>query len=124
MSLHGQIDVDWADDTYTFRLGLKEIEAIEARFDKSIFVIAENLHIRTAKLSEIYQIIREGLVGGGSAPADALALVRRYVDERPLDESRDVAYAVSLAALARVHGSKVDKDQDDDPKPVATNQSD
>ena len=124
MSKHGQIDQDWADGTYSFRLGLKELEAVETRFDKSIFVIADDLRHRRATSSMIYHVIREALIGGGTKPVDALALVRKYVDEYPLEENRDVAYVICLAGLMRVHGSKVDgSDGDEDPKPEAANQS-
>lgn len=123
MSMHGQVELDWADGTYAFRLGLKELEALEARFDKSIFAITTDMMQRNAKSSEIFHVLREGLIGGGTKPVDALALVRQHVDECPLDDNRDVAYGVCLAALMRVHGSKIEEVVDEDPKPQAANQS-
>lgn len=104
-SRHAAIDLDWADGTHTFRLGLSEIEELERRQDRGIFRIVARLapEAREAKLAEIMDVIRLGLVGGGMAPVDALAKVRRYVDERPLEENRDTAYAVALAALMRLH---------------------
>lgn len=107
MSRHGAIDLPWADGDHSFRLGLAEIEELEAKRDLSIFEIARRLgpERRTARLADIMQVIRVGLIGGGAKPVDALALVRRYVDERPLDESRDLAYAIVLAGMARVHAT-------------------
>lgn len=108
-SRHGAVELDFADGTYTFRLALDQIEELERKRDLSIYTIAQRLDpaLRTARLGDITEVIRLGLIGGGMAPVDALAKVRRYVDERPLDESRDVAYAVVLAALMRVHGDSV-----------------
>lgn len=105
MSRHGAVELDWADGTYTFRLGLAEIEELEEKRDLSIFTLTSRLHkdVRAPRLKDISETLRLGLIGGGMKPVDALAKVRRYVDERPLDESRDVAYSVALAALARVH---------------------
>lgn len=105
MSRHGAVELDWADGTYTFRLGLKEIEELEEKRDLSVFTLAGRLspNVRAARLSDISETLRLGLIGGGMKPVDALAKVRRYVDERPLDESRDTAYGVVLAGLARVH---------------------
>lgn len=105
MRRHGAIEIDWADGTYTFRLGLAQIEEIEEKRDVSLFSLHRRLspQIRDARLADIREVLRIGLIGGGAKPADALALVRRYVDERPLDESRDIAYAVVLAGLSRVH---------------------
>jgi len=110
MAKHGEVTLDWADGTYSFRLGLGEIEEIETKFDRSIFVIASALGERTARSTEISEILRIGLIGGGMAPPDALAKTRRYVDERPLEENRDTAYAVALAGLLRVHGDEVEEE--------------
>lgn len=116
MSRHAEITTDWADGTYTFRLGLEEIEELEAKFDRSIFVIVDRLRSRTATSGEILETIRVGLIGGGAKPGDALALKRRYGEERPLDENRDVAYLVGLAGLTRVHGDEVSQGEADAPE--------
>lgn len=103
----GSVELDFGDGTYTFRLGLGEIEELERKRDLGLFQIVTRLspQTRTCRLSDISEVIRLGLIGGGSKPADALALVRRYVDERPIDESRDVAYAIGLASLIRQHSA-------------------
>lgn len=108
MSRHAEVILDWADGTHVFRLGLAEIEELEDKFDRSIFDVAMRLGERHARILEISEVLRIGLIGGGRMePIDALALVRRYVDERPIEENRDAAYAVVLAGLARVHGDVV-----------------
>lgn len=113
---HGQFSTDWADGTYTFRLGLAELEELERRFDRSIFVIATRLGERQATSSEIREVLRIGLIGGGeTSAADALALVRRYVDERPLEESRDVAYAIALASLLRLSPEEIETSEQERP---------
>jgi len=106
----GEIVIEWADGHYSFRLGLAELEEIEAKFDKSIFEIAAALGNRTAKSKEISEVLRVGLIGGGMPPADALAKVRRYCDERPLDENRTYAYGVCLKAIQRVHTDETEED--------------
>lgn len=110
MSRHGAVELDWADGTYTFRLGLAEIEELEAKRDASIFAIGRRLSPveRDPRLADIREVLRLGLIGGGMKPVAALQLVRRYLDERPIDESRDVAYAVVLAGLARVNSAEPD----------------
>lgn len=108
MSRHAAIDQPWADGTYTFRLGLDEIEELERKRDLSIFEIVERLRVRRCRLPDISEVLRIGLIGGGTAPLNAMALVKRYVDERPIDESRDIAYAIGLAALMRLHTNDVE----------------
>jgi hypothetical protein len=109
MSRHGSAELDWADGTYTFRLGLEEIEEIEEKRDCSLFVLARRLSPadRDARLADIREVLRLGLIGGGMKPVKALTKVRRYIDERPIDENRDTAYAVVLAGLARVKSEEV-----------------
>ncbi len=103
MSRHAAIDQDFGDGTYCFRLGLSELEELERKRNLSIFEIVERLRLRTSRVSDMSEVLRLGLIGGGMSPVNAMALVRRYVDERPLDENRDVAYAVGLAGVMRLH---------------------
>lgn len=107
MSRHAAIEQEFGDGTYTFRLGLGEIEELERKRDAGIFEITTRLRNRTCRLADVLEVLRVGLIGGGMKPVDALALTRRYVDERPLDESRDAAYAVGLAAMMRLHGDQI-----------------
>jgi hypothetical protein len=111
MNRHAAIELDWADGTYTFRLGISDIEELEAKRDLSIYEIARRMHPDRpeARITDISEVLRIGLIGGGTKPTDALAKVRRYVEERPVEENRDVAYAVVLAALARVHSRDIEE---------------
>ncbi len=111
MNRHAAVELDWADGTYTFRLGLGETDELERKLDLGIFQIVTRLSpvIRTCRLTDISEVLRLGLIGGGMKPADALAKVRKYVDERPVDENRDIAYAITLAALHRLHSNELEK---------------
>jgi hypothetical protein len=105
MGRHAAIDMPWADGFYTFRLGLEQIEELEEKRDASLFALFRRLSpdVRDARLADIREVLRIGLIGGDMKPVDAMLLVRRYIDERPIDENRDAAYAVVLAGLSRVH---------------------
>jgi hypothetical protein len=119
-SRHAAIELDFGDGTYTFRLAIDGIEEIEEKRDTSLYTIAARLspELRSPRLKDISETLRIGLIGGGMKPVDALALVRRYVDERPVDENRDVAYAVVMAGLARVHPGEF-KEMDEGEAPAA-----
>lgn len=110
-SRHAAVDLDFGDGTFTFRLGLDEIEELERKRDLGIFEIARRLapEARTCRLTDISEVLRVGLIGGGMKPVDALVQVRKYVDERPLDENRDTAYAIVLAGLMRLHSSETEQ---------------
>ena len=105
MSRHAAIETDFGDGKYTFCLGIDEVEELERKRDLSIYTIMRRLRpeVREPRLADISEVIRLGLIGGGMAPIDALALTRRYVDQRPIDENRDVALAIVLAGMARLH---------------------
>lgn len=120
MRRHGTVELAFGDGEYSFRLGLAEIEELEAKRDAALFTIARRLDPsrRDARLADITEVIRLGLIGGGMAPVAALALVRRYVDERPIDESRDVAFSIALAGFARVHPAEIEESASgEDPAP-------
>lgn len=117
MNRHAAIDLDFGDGAYPFRLSIEGIEELESKWsreanrDVSIFTVAKMLSptLRTARLIHVREVLRVGLIGGGMAPVDALAKVRIYIDERPLDENRDAAYAVALAGIQRVHSKDLEE---------------
>ncbi len=51
------------------------------------------------RVHEVRDIIRLGLIGGGTAPADALRLVRSYVEQRPILESVPLALRIVESGL-------------------------
>lgn len=111
MSRHGAVELAWGGGEHTFRLGLAEIEELEAACDMSVFLLyaAMGTDLPFARMKHYSETIRLGLIGGGMKPIDARVLVRRYVDERPLAESVAVGQAVLRAALERVHSDEVDR---------------
>lgn len=112
MNRHGAVDLTWAGGEHTFRLGLAEIEELEASVDMSIFLLyaAMSEKIPFARLKHYSETIRIGLIGGGMKPLDARALVKRYVDERPLAESVALGEVILRAAMERVHTEELEDD--------------
>ncbi|WP_292226355.1 gene transfer agent family protein [Mesorhizobium sp.] len=112
MNRHGAIDLDWAGGSHTFRLGLAEIEELEATVDMSVFLLyaAMNAQVPFARLKHYSETIRLGLTGGGMKPVEARLLVKRYVDERPLAESVALGEVILRAAMERVHAPSLEDD--------------
>ncbi len=70
------------------------------------------LGIGPVRIQDVYEIIRCAAIGGGMAPNDAGALVREYVDGRPLAETAPVAWAILDRAVMGVRlKKKVDDEQ-------------
>lgn len=118
--MHGLVTLPFGDDDYAFRLPLSGIAAIEDKFDKSIFLIVANLQLKTAKSTEVLEVIREGLVGGGMDHVAAMKLVRRYGDELPLFVNCALAYQIGLAALRRVHSRELEEPPGEPAAPTAS----
>jgi len=96
---NGQVELDFGDGTYCFRLGWGELQKLQEACDAGPFAIFSRLGDMSFKAQDIREILRLGLIGGGLEPSKALALVRDYVEERPLMENVPLAQAVLGAAL-------------------------
>jgi hypothetical protein len=122
MNRHGAVDLEWAGGEHCFRLGLGEIEELEATVDMSVFLLysAMSATIPFAKTKHYSETIRLGLMGGGMKPIEARSLVRRYVDERPLAESVALAEAILRAAIERVHSEDIGPGEAEAPKSYGT----
>lgn len=109
MSRDGSISLDWGNSRHRFRLGIGELRELQEEINRPRAKIGapligpgslwRSLQTYDAWKDEVREVIRLGLIGGGMKPLDALGLVRRYVDERPLVESSVHAVAVLGAAL-------------------------
>ncbi|MCV0384895.1 MAG: gene transfer agent family protein [Nitrobacter sp.] len=97
MSRDASITLDWGDGAYGFRLGWGELAKVQEACDAGPFVILDRINSGACRLADISEVIRWGLVGGGKTPADALKLVRQFVEGRPPAENRLAAYAILSA---------------------------
>lgn len=109
MSRDASVSFAWADGEYTFRLRIGELRELQEKCDAGPGTIARRLFDRSFFVDDILQAIRLGLIGGGMAPTEALKLVRRYVEERPLEENRLPAFAIVEAALSGVSDEPIKK---------------
>lgn len=94
------IDLDWGDGTYKFRLAWKQLIELQEKLDAGPAWILDTFWKNNWKVEYISEIVRLGLIGGGTAPQDALRLVRTYVEDRPPLENLSVAQAILAIALA------------------------
>lgn len=102
----GGTEFAWGDGTYAFRLGISEIDELEQKTETSIFLLYASTasELPYAKFKACREVIRLGLIGGGTSPVDAMSLVARYADERPLTETVVAAHQILQAALRQTYG--------------------
>lgn len=99
MSRDAQITITWADGDYTFRLGWGELELLQEACDAGPYVVLSRLYGDDWRMGDISNTIRLGLIGGGMVPADALKLVRTWVEKRPPLENILFAQTILSAGI-------------------------
>lgn len=111
MNQHGLILLEWRGKRRAFRLGLDEIELLESKFDLSLFELTDRLRARKARTLMVLSVVCVGLIGAGELPAAAQLAAEAGLDEQSLEDCRDVALAICLAAMARIQPDDQEFDQ-------------
>jgi len=102
MSAAGKTEFDWGDGRHAFRLRIGELLELQELCDAGPVEIRDRLLTGRWRVNDLLHTIRLGLVGGGMKPAAAIALTRRYAEDRPLQESVMPALTVITAAIIGV----------------------
>lgn len=116
MSRDARVELDWADGTYQFRLAWGQLAELQEKTDAGPYVVLRRLMESTWFLTDISQVIRLGLIGGGMEPSKALQMVRTYVEDRPPVENLPTAQAVMMAACMGAPDDKVGEPPAPDPE--------
>lgn len=103
MSRDASIDFDWADGHHTFRLPLGQLRELQEKTGVGPLRLFHRLMDGSWMADDAREVMRLGLIGGGMEPLEALRLIQRYVDARPLMETQAPALLVMGAAL---HGTE------------------
>ena len=102
MSRSAKVRLEWGDGDYDFRLSIGQLDEYDDLTGcgpgYALGLIRAGAFANW-KPKMVREAIRLGLIGGGMDPHQALRLVKRYVDARPLGESLATAQAVLLAAV-------------------------
>ena len=93
------VDLTWAGGEHTFLLTIDLLRALQQKCDAGPQFILERLSTRRWIVDDVTETIRFGLEGGGASKEEARALVRKFVEDRPLTESVMTAQAILLSAL-------------------------
>lgn len=99
MSRDARVDLDWADGTYSFRLGFGQLVELQEKCDAGPYAILKRLNGGTWRIEDVSNVIRLGLIGGGMKAAEALKLVRLHVEAYPIMENLSFACAILAAGL-------------------------
>lgn len=120
MSRDATVTIDFADGEHRFRLAIGALRELQEKLAASPFTVFERLRAGRPMVDDAREVLRLGLIGGGLTPADALRLVRTYVEERPLGEAIVPAVAVLAAALFGVADEEPGKSSGATGEPTAS----
>lgn len=76
--------IRWAGGEHAFRLGLAELEAIQQATDCGPEFLLHKINVGQWLASELMEILRNGLIGGGMDDVAAKDLVHRLFNQQPL----------------------------------------
>ncbi|NNM75059.1 gene transfer agent family protein [Enterovirga aerilata] len=99
MGVQTDITLAWGDGTYRFHLAIPQLKELQEKCASGPAEVLQRLVTGRARVEDAQETVRLGLVGGGTAPPEAVRLCSLYVDARPLVESIGVATLVLGAAL-------------------------
>ncbi len=100
MARDGSIELDWPDQTRTYRLKLGELRQLQEKCDKGPMEILAALTTGRWRVDDVIQPIRLGLIGGGMPMDEALRVVTFNVHDGNLGQAVIYAVAIVQAAIA------------------------
>jgi hypothetical protein len=107
---NGDISLIWGDGEHKFNIAkIGQVLELEEKCGAGIATILNRLRTGTFYVNDFRETLRLGLIGGGMAPPVAMRMIRRYLDERPWQESVLPAMHVIAAAMVGVPGDEVGK---------------
>jgi hypothetical protein len=102
MSRSAKVRLDWAGGNYDFRLAIGELDEYDDLTGCgpgfALGLLQAGVYANW-KPKMVREAIRLGLIGGGLDPHQALRLVKRHVDARPISENLLTAQAILLACV-------------------------
>jgi len=110
MATNGEVTLTWGDGEHKFNVAkLRCVLELEEKCGVGIAEVYYRIAQGKWHFNDIRETLRLGLIGAGTDPSKALALVNRYVDDRPFAENVLPAQAVIMAAMVGVPGDNPEK---------------
>lgn len=105
--MHGAVEISLKGKRRTYRLGVAEIEELEATLDLSVFLIAGAIamELPALRVAQWKHVIRLGLIGGGMNRAKADRLTDTMLEKHGVPQCLVIALRVIGASLTKVHGA-------------------
>jgi hypothetical protein len=110
MAAHGSVTLFFGDGEHVFNISpIGQTLELQDKCNAGVGTILQRLTTGTFFVNDFRETIRLGLIGGGMKPEEAFRLTKRYVDDRPWQESVLTAPAIIMAAMTGVPKEDVGK---------------
>jgi len=113
MSRTGSVELVWAGDSRTFRLGIEEIFALQDKLDLGPAEIATRLRAGTWRLQYVQETFRISLIGGGMDAKKAKEMVDEHIVPGKITGHVLMAWAIIISALQGDESDPVGKEEGD-----------
>jgi hypothetical protein len=120
MSRLGSVDLVWAGDNRTFRLGIGELLALQDKLDSGPAEIAGRLRAGSWRVQDVQETFRISLIGAGEDPKKAKALVDELIVPGKIASHVLMAWAIIINAIQGDENDPVGKEQADPVAPTET----
>lgn len=120
MSRNGSVELHWAGDLRSFKLGIDELLVLQDKLDSGPQEIANRLRLHGWRVDDIREVLRLGLSGGGTEPVIARRLIEEHVVPGRLQSNAMVAFVVMTAAILGDENDPVGKEAAAPEAPGAT----
>lgn len=91
--------LQWMGGEHAFHLSIAGLEIVQQKTECGPEYLLHRINAGQWHVGDLFEVIRNGLIGGGMGEADALKLTRRAFDAHPLIAFKVPAQAILAAAL-------------------------
>lgn len=91
--------VQWPGGEHPMKLALAELEGLQGKTDAGPEFLLNKLRLGQWSASDLFEVIRWGLIGGGMDHIEAEKLMKRVFDQHPLGLFKLAALTVLAHAL-------------------------
>ncbi|MFC6709867.1 gene transfer agent family protein [Paracoccus cavernae] len=89
----------WPGGEHPFRLALRELQVIQEKTDFGPEHLLHRINLAQWAAADLFEILRNGLIGGGMPHVEALKACRKAFEDHPLISFKVPAQAVLAACL-------------------------
>lgn len=97
-----EVTLTWVGGEHTFALRLGNLRAVQKHCDAGPEEILQRIMVGNWRVDDLFETIRQGLLGGGMSTSEASELVTGMMSRHPLTEFKLTAQGILAAALIGV----------------------